>query len=229
MPFTVTPKDASSRASEKVSEVSAPLDAVYAVPAVRPPVLAASEQVLTMRPQRRAFMPGMTCARQVERAVEVDREHLAPFLRRGGLGLVVGEDAGVVDQDVDRGRSACTAFSTAAGSVMSQCTHSPAQALHVQREDRAGRPRQEARTTARAHGAGGAGDDGGLALSAQFSSAVFLPSESPCAEGYQRDEQQVHGEQRPLGGVGAGERRPRCRPGCRRAPRPRSCRRRRAR
>ena len=32
MPFTVTPKAANSRASENVSEVSAPLDVEYAVP-----------------------------------------------------------------------------------------------------------------------------------------------------------------------------------------------------
>ena len=59
MPFTVMPNAASSRASEKVSEVRAPLEVEYAVPAVSPPVLAASEQVLTMRPQRGAFIPGI--------------------------------------------------------------------------------------------------------------------------------------------------------------------------
>ncbi|MNW06204.1 hypothetical protein D3C71_2025650 [compost metagenome] len=64
MPLAVTPKGASSRASENVSEVMAPLDTEYAVPAVSPPVLAASEQVLMMRPKRCAFMAGTThCAR----------------------------------------------------------------------------------------------------------------------------------------------------------------------
>ncbi len=41
-------------------------------------------------------------ARQVERAVEVRREHAPPLGVVGRLDLVVGEDAGVVHQDVDR-------------------------------------------------------------------------------------------------------------------------------
>ena len=47
-----------------MSEVSAPFEVEYAVPAVSPPVFAASEHTLMMRPHWRAFMPGSTARDQ---------------------------------------------------------------------------------------------------------------------------------------------------------------------
>jgi hypothetical protein len=60
MPLTVIPNGAVSAAKEKVSVAKAPFDVVYAVPAVIPPVLEATEQVLMILPHLRRFIAGMT-------------------------------------------------------------------------------------------------------------------------------------------------------------------------
>src|SRR4051794_16069613 len=58
MPLAVTPWGASSRASENVRLPSPPFEVVYAVPAVRPPVFMASEQMLTILPHLRSRIAG---------------------------------------------------------------------------------------------------------------------------------------------------------------------------
>mmetsp|Transcript_1921 Transcript_1921/g.7719 ORF Transcript_1921/g.7719 Transcript_1921/m.7719 type:complete len:266 (-) Transcript_1921:140-937(-) len=60
MAFTVTPSFALSFARLHVSVFMAPLLTLYAVPAVSPPFLPASELVLIMRPHLAARMPGRT-------------------------------------------------------------------------------------------------------------------------------------------------------------------------
>src|SRR5688500_13810734 len=91
-------------------------------------------------------------------------------------------------------------FLTAAGSAMSQWMQSPLRSSPC-----TVRPSSRRKsTTARP-----------MVPAAPVTTAVFplrsvfkrglLPQESPCAEGYQRDEQQIHREQRPLRGVRAGQ------------------------
>ena len=97
----MTPNGASSRASENVSALIAPLETEYAVPAVSPPVLAASELVLTMRPQRRAFIAGTTHWAQnsaPSRLAAITRRHL----QRGAL-RVLARHADIADPEIALG------------------------------------------------------------------------------------------------------------------------------
>ena len=68
-------------------------------------------------------MPGSTLG-EIESAVEIDRQHLAPFLGRRLGGLVVGEDARIVDQDVDRARSRASILRTAVAACSTSETSS---------------------------------------------------------------------------------------------------------